>query len=28
LDDQRLRRAGMDYIERVNLTRHMSWMFF
>ena len=28
LDDQRLRRAGMDYIERVNLTRHMSWDIF
>ncbi|HSR71560.1 MAG TPA: tRNA (cytidine(34)-2'-O)-methyltransferase [Kiloniellales bacterium] len=24
-DDRRLRRAGMDYLERVELTRHGSW---
>lgn len=25
IDDRRLRRAGMDYLEQVNLTRHGSW---
>ncbi|MFQ5775479.1 MAG: tRNA (cytidine(34)-2'-O)-methyltransferase [Kiloniellaceae bacterium] len=25
LDDRRLRRAGMDYLERVQMTRHRSW---
>ena len=25
LDDRRLRRAGMDYLESVSLTRHNSW---
>ena len=25
LDDRRLRRAGMDYLEGVALTRHASW---
>lgn len=25
LDDRRLRRAGMDYIDRLDLTRHVSW---
>ncbi len=25
LDDKRLRRAGMDYLDRVELTRHESW---
>ncbi len=25
LDDKRLRRAGMDYLDRVALTRHSSW---
>ena len=25
LDDKRLRRAGMDYLERVEMTRHSSW---
>ncbi len=25
LDDRRLRRAGMDYLEGVTLTRHPSW---
>jgi tRNA (cytidine/uridine-2'-O-)-methyltransferase len=25
LDDRRLRRAGMDYLEGVDLTRHASW---
>jgi tRNA (cytidine/uridine-2'-O-)-methyltransferase len=25
LDDKRMRRAGMDYLDRVSLTRHSSW---
>ena len=25
LDDRRLRRAGMDYLDNVALTRHNSW---
>ena len=25
LDDRRLRRAGMDYLDRVDLARHTSW---
>ena len=25
LDDRRLRRAGMDYLDRVEMTRHSSW---
>ena len=25
LDDRRLRRAGLDYLERLDLTRHVSW---
>ena len=25
LDDRRLRRAGMDYLQQVALTRHRSW---
>ncbi len=25
LDDKRLRRAGMDYLDRVDMTRHGSW---
>jgi len=25
LDDRRLRRAGMDYLDAVDLTRHTSW---
>jgi tRNA (cytidine/uridine-2'-O-)-methyltransferase len=24
-DDRRLRRAGMDYLDQVDLTRHSSW---
>lgn len=28
LDDRRLRRAGMDYLDRVSLTRHVSWNRF
>lgn len=24
-DDRRLRRAGMDYLDQVELTRHSSW---
>jgi tRNA (cytidine/uridine-2'-O-)-methyltransferase len=27
-DDRRLRRAGMDYLEGVDLTRHESWAAF
>ncbi len=27
-DDRRLRRAGMDYLEGVELTRHVSWQAF
>jgi tRNA (cytidine/uridine-2'-O-)-methyltransferase len=27
-DDRRLRRAGMDYLEAVELTRHSSWAAF
>ncbi len=28
LDDRRLRRAGMDYLENVSLVRHSSWKAF
>jgi tRNA (cytidine/uridine-2'-O-)-methyltransferase len=28
LDDRRLRRAGMDYLAGVSLTRHESWQAF
>lgn len=28
LDDRRLRRAGMDYLEAAALTRHSSWTAF
>jgi len=28
LSDQRLRRAGMDYIDRLSLNRHSSWAAF
>jgi tRNA (cytidine/uridine-2'-O-)-methyltransferase len=28
VDDRRLRRAGMDYIEHVRLVRHSSWQAF
>ncbi|MBK1663712.1 rRNA methyltransferase [Rhodospirillum rubrum] len=28
LDDRRLRRAGMDYLERAALVRHSSWSNF
>ena len=28
LDDRRLRRAGMDYIEQVELVRHSSWQAY
>ena len=28
LDDRRLRRVGMDYLERVDITRHESWPAF
>jgi tRNA (cytidine/uridine-2'-O-)-methyltransferase len=24
-DERRMRRAGMDYLDRVDLTRHVSW---
>lgn len=27
-NDQKLRRAGMDYIEMANVTRHLSWEKF
>lgn len=27
-DDRRLRRAGMDYLEGLDLTRHASWAAF
>ncbi len=27
-DDRRLRRAGMDYLEGVDVTRHASWQMF
>ena len=28
IDDRRLRRAGMDYLESVSFTRHSSWTAF
>ena len=28
LDDKRLRRAGMDYLDQVDLNRHVSWANF
>jgi len=28
LDDKRLRRAGMDYLDQVDLNRHTSWATF
>jgi tRNA (cytidine/uridine-2'-O-)-methyltransferase len=28
LSDQRMKRAGMDYIERLDLVRHSSWTEF
>ncbi len=28
LDDKRLRRAGMDYIDKADLERHISWSEF
>ncbi len=28
LDDRRLRRAGMDYLDRVRMSRHASWQVF
>ena len=28
LDDARLRRAGMDYLEKVRMTRHSGWEHF
>ena len=28
LSDQRLKRAGMDYIDRLNMARHRSWAEF
>jgi len=27
-DDRRLRRAGMDYLDQVDLTRHSSWQTY
>jgi tRNA (cytidine/uridine-2'-O-)-methyltransferase len=28
LDDQRMKRAGMDYIDKLDLVRHRSWAAF
>lgn len=28
LDDKRMRRSGMDYIDQVAITRHQSWQAF
>ena len=28
LDDKRMRRAGMDYLDALDLTRHASWEAF
>ncbi len=28
MDDKRLRRAGLDYLERTSITRHASWERF
>jgi tRNA (cytidine/uridine-2'-O-)-methyltransferase len=28
LDDRRMRRAGMDYLDHVSITRHSSWAAF
>jgi tRNA (cytidine/uridine-2'-O-)-methyltransferase len=28
VSDRNLRRAGMDYLERVGITRHLSWRAF
>ena len=28
LDDKRLKRSGMDYIDNVDLVRHISWSYF
>lgn len=28
LDDKRLRRSGMDYLDKVDLKRHISWSHF
>jgi tRNA (cytidine/uridine-2'-O-)-methyltransferase len=28
LDDRRLRRAGMDYLDRVEVIRHRSWQAY
>ena len=28
LDDRRLRRAGLDYLDRVELVRHRSWQAY
>ena len=28
LDDKKLKRAGMDYIEKASLTRHTDWAAF
>ena len=28
LDDRRMRRAGMDYLDRVAMSRHASWEAF
>ncbi|HYY83758.1 MAG TPA: TrmH family RNA methyltransferase, partial [Beijerinckiaceae bacterium] len=28
VSDRNLRRAGLDYLERVSITRHVSWRAF
>ncbi len=28
LDDRRMRRSGMDYLDRVDLVRHISWQAY
>ncbi len=28
LDDRRMRRAGMDYLDQVDLARHISWQAY
>ena len=28
MDDRRLRRAGMDYLDRVEIVRHRSWQAY
>jgi tRNA (cytidine/uridine-2'-O-)-methyltransferase len=28
MDDRRLRRSGMDYLDRVEIVRHLSWQAY